>query len=690
MTATLGVPRLTELASDPLTHRFGDLFNPPGLTNFLGVVQVDHDLTGFCNLNFPPLALGNVRTAALFLDGEYFIGSGVPITYTWFPDKVVREANWRGIRLRSELRLAMRRQAALLKLELTLEGGEARDVDVAFLLRSGTTQRRTGWEFSAPTEDDNESRFDATAGAVVFRSRHTDAACAQGFGEPGASYDRRLLSRTVQLEPGRPATLRFVSVLDTDQVKAMRALREATSSFDGLCAEVEAEWEAELEAVFTPGNDRYSGSLPLLQTSDDAVRRVYNNAVIGLVYFRRDNPASVHGRAWDTLMPRYWGTVTFLWDYHLSSLAHALLDPVTMRGYLERWMQLDVHRHFGSEWLNGGGVGAWYSVNDYAMVAMARDYLEWTGDAAWLDATPDGGPRVADRLVEYATWWQKFQTTSGLADYGVLVNLLECVGTYVHEVASLNAGNVYAMRKVAELLPPGDPRAAELRAAADELLPDVLKLYAEGEGYWHARFPDGSLVPVRHCYDFFTTLETIGADLGERRRAEMADFFIRELQSPLWMRALSTRDIDAAFHIRPDHQWTGAYPAWPPRSVQGLYRAGRGQEALDWLRRMARSANQGPFSQAHFVETAVEPDAGGARKAPSDEPFITDWNVSSSGSWLNAVIESVFGVKVSLRDGITAAPEFHDFDPGAELRNLRHQGRLYRVTRAGVEVEPGT
>jgi hypothetical protein len=35
----------------------------------------------------------------------------------------------------------------------------------------------------------------------------------------------------------------------------------------------------------------------------------------------------VIGRTFDTLMPRYWAGVTFLWDYYLSTRVHTLLEP---------------------------------------------------------------------------------------------------------------------------------------------------------------------------------------------------------------------------------------------------------------------------------------------------------------------------------------------------------------------------
>lgn len=682
------IPDIDELRSSPLVHRFGDIFNPPGLTNFLGVVQADHDLTAFRSLNFPPLATSDTVTANLFLDGEYFLSTGRPITFTWYPDRLERTATIRDLEVKTTLVLAVGQRAALLRIDITATGSAERNVRVGLMLRGGVTQSRTGWAVLPPTEENNRVEYDARSGAVLHSARESDAHFIQGFYGTPVTYDGKLLEATVSVTPGSVSSLRFVAVIDAERGSGLALHRRLGANFDAEVTRAHDEWNAELRAAFTPGNDRYSGSLPVLHTSDEAIRRLYYLGALGLIYFKRDNPASVHGRAWDTLMPRYWGTVTFIWDYHLSSLTHALLDPAVMRGYLERWMRMDIHQHFGTDYLTGAGVGPWYAVNDYAMITMAYDYLRWSGDLEWLQARPTSDDqRVLDHLVGYATQWKHFETPNGLADYGGIGNLLECVATYIHEVASLNAANVYGMRIAADMAADEPDRAELLQAVAFKLVEDVKQLYADGEGFWHARYPDGRLVDVRHCYDFQTVLTTIPDDLSETQRKEMVEFFFRELHSPTWMRALSGFDVDASFSVRADHQWTGAYPAWPPRAAQALFRVGEGQRALEWLRGLARSANQGPFGQAHFVETAIEPDAGGARKAPPELPFITDWTCSSSGNWLNVVIESLFGVTPSLRNGITAKPDFGDFDPEARLTGLSYQGRLHTVTRNGIEPE---
>ena len=143
-------------------------------------------------------------------------------------------------------------------------------------------------------------------------------------------------------------------------------------------------------------------------------------------------------------------------------------------------------------------------------------------------------------------------------------------------------------------------------------------------------------------------------------------------------------DEDVLFSIRPDHQWTGAYPAWPPETARGLYRIGEVDLAFSWLKGLARSANQGPFGQAHFADSVMELDSGGARKAPSEMPYINDWHSSSSGSWVGVILEGIFGLRPTLAQGITAKPQFGPFDPKAELLGLQYQGKRFGVNKDGI------
>jgi hypothetical protein len=688
-------PTVAELASDPLVHRFGDLWNPPGLTNHLGCVQSDLDPVAVRSVNFPPYAMSDSVTGTLFLDDRLFSSLGVPVTTVWRPDRIDRESAWDGLRIRTTTVMAPGRMGVVVRLSVANEGLEDRWVPVRLALRSTVTKSVARWtEPHPPWEDDNSLAFDEQRGALVYTAQHSAAATVQGGLPRPDALDHHGFRWDPVIRAGDAFEASFLVAVGDDAAAACALYDELATDPEAVVTAAHRYWDEELAAVFTPGNDRYSGSLPLLETSDPDLRRIWLMGVIGVVYFKRDNPFSVLGRTYDTLMPKYWQSLTFLWDYSLSSLVHSLLDPVPMRRYLEHWMATDVHTHMGTEWLTGKPVGMWYAVNDYAMCRTLDAYLRATGDVEWLARElpgPAGDPMtVIGHLDRFVGSWRAFRTESGLADYGGIGNLLECVSTYVHEVAGLNAANAWMLRTAGQLARHlGDDLAGcwyDLEAHA--LVADLQQLYAEGQGYWYARHPDGSHVPVRHCYDFSTVAATIGGDLTEAQRREMVWFFVHELQTPTWMRALSDRDPDASYSVRPDHQWTGAYPAWPPGAAAALYTLGEPAIAADWIRGLAKSANQGPFGQSHFADGVLPPESGGALKAPAELPWINDWTCSANGAWVSLVVESVFGVQIGLDGTVTARPQLAGLDESARLVGLRVQGRTYDVDRDGVHERP--
>jgi hypothetical protein len=710
------IPTLDDLAGDELTHRFEDTFNPPGLTNFLGAAQVDHDLVAVRSVNFPPLTSGDTISGQLFLDGRLFRSLGVPVSVTWRPDRVVRRAQVGELTIETTTVCPPDATAVAVDIRITNHGGVARPVRLGLSVTSAVTRPERAWLQPVAPSDDNELDLDRGRGAVVGRSVATGAACLQGFDRPAArielppsseAADRAewlghlprapsLIELEASIAAGATWRAGFVQALGASSAEAAELFDRLAADVPGAIAASEARWAREVADLFTPGSGALRGSLPVLETDNEALRRLYWMGAFGVLWFRRDSPHSVLGRTYDTIMPRYWHATTFIWDYSLSSIVHALADPEAMRRHLEHWIATDIHTHFGTEWLSGGPVGYWYSVNDFAMTRLVRDYVRFSGDRDWLRseiATAAGGSRsVGEHLREWATAWKGLRGDHALADYGGIDNLLECVSTYVHEVASLNATNVWCLRVAADLAQTdGDPAAAgKLREEADALLEEVQRLYVDGRGYWHARQPDGRLVEVRHCYDFTTVALAIAGDLPERRRAEMVDFFARELQTPTWMRALSAEDPDAAFSVRPDHQWNGAYTAWPADAAHALIRLGRPDAAAAWLPGLADSTSQGPFSQGHFADGVIDVDHRGAPKAPPHEPYILDWACSSSGAFADLVIQGFFGVDVPLDGGPpTATPRLDDVDPSARLRNLVIAGRSYDVTADGVAPSDG-
>jgi hypothetical protein len=697
------IPTVDDLAADPVTHHYDDMIAPSGLTNFLGTARVDHDLTAISAVTFPPVSQGLTRTAACFVDGRLVESYGAPITHEWRPDRVRRSVSLPGLDLTTTTVCAPGETAVAIDVSATNTGDTARTVPITLTLAAGVAHSEDAWLDAVTPEERNRAAlgdarlsFANRAGtAWSVQGVDTDAevrlsgiAPMAGEHEVGIGGIERGGEVTVRLELAPGATARF------GYVHAVAATEDAAhAAFDRVAADVpntvdssESFWDRQLAAAFEPGNTEFSGHLPVLETSSDALRRLYWWGALGVIWFRRDFAGNVLGRSYDTLMPNYWATTTFIWDYSLSSITHALLDPEAMKAQLRHWIGSDIHTHFGTSSLTGGPVGRWYSVNDYAMTRLVHDYLRFTRDTGFLDETTGGRP-VREHLRDWALAWQSLRGTGPLADYGEIDNLLECVSSYTHEVASLNAANVWNLRTVAEILAAqGDTDgAAALTAEADALVKAVADLYLPGRGHFAARQPDGTRVPVRHVYDFSVVGTTIAADLVAATRREMVEFYRRELQTGVWLRSLSPWDSDASFSPRPDHQWNGAYPAWPADAARSLIALGAPEVAIDWLPGLARSANQGPPGQAHFTEEAVPAVNGGARKAPPQLPYIIDWACSSAGAYVALVIESFFGVDPKPGAEFSAARGcIADLDPDAVLRGLRIGDRLVDVHADGT------
>ena len=77
------IPVVDDFRSSAMTHRFGDLFNPPGLTNFLGCVQSDVD----------PVAIETARQ--LFAVLRDFDAAGVKLIWIEAPPDA---PEWEGVR----------------------------------------------------------------------------------------------------------------------------------------------------------------------------------------------------------------------------------------------------------------------------------------------------------------------------------------------------------------------------------------------------------------------------------------------------------------------------------------------------------------------------------------------------------------------------------------------------------------
>lgn len=691
-----------DFASAAMVHRAGELFNPPALTNFIGSCQAAVDVLAVRYVTFPPFSHGDAVIGRLTVNGISAGPAGVPITFRWRPDCIVRDAEIDGFRVASRTTMGVGTTSVMVALTIANPGSTARSVQLRVRTGEGVVRSDDGWgtPYSpqekpsisvtpwegappAPQERSNHRRVLASGHGVMFESQTSRAFSLQAADTRPAAIDDRGLEFAAELAAGATRAWHFFIAVGGEASALETAFDDWRVAPERVFADAEADWNAELAAVFTPGNNRYSGHLPRLETTNAALRAIYLTAVMNTVYFKRETP---RGRTYTTLMPCYWVTTSFINDWSLNAWALTLLDPACVRRQVEAWLERDIYRHFGSEYVTGGDAGNWYSCNDFAMTRLISLWLRFTGDVAWLDRVV-GGRSVRAHLIRLALHYRELDHGSGLADFGDRNSLLECVGSYTHEVASLNAAAVWTLRETAAILAHGGEMAlvADLRAQADALARRLQVLYVPG-GWWRCRRPDGRTVEVRHAWDFVHAINLLEGDLSAAQVAGMIAFFERELQTPAWMRALSATDDDVDFSSRPDHQWNGSYPAWVALAGCALIKAGREDLLQRWLPGLAASANQGPYSQAHLVETYAAPESGGARKAPAEWPFINDWAILAGGAFFELIVSGVFGAAPGL-DRLAAAPRLAGFDPTAVLHGLRYHGANYRVDAQGATRE---
>ncbi|MCX6619763.1 MAG: hypothetical protein NTY38_01525, partial [Acidobacteria bacterium] len=95
----------------------------------------------------------------------------------------------------------------------------------------------------------------------------------------------------------------------------------------------------------------------------------------------------------------------------------------------------------------------------------------------------------------------------------------------------------------------------------------------------------------------------------------------------------------------------------------------------------------GPIGQAHIVESSLPPENGGALKCPQEKPFGNDWCAVAGGSFIDLILEDVFGLTAGFDGTLQAHSRISLFDPDAALSGFRCHNALYRVDRHGPRRE---
>ena len=499
------------------------------------------------------------------------------------------------------------------------------------------------------------------------------------------------------LPAGAAADVGFVAgdeakdkVVDTRQKVAAWA-----KHFDAEMSAFQSVWEKRWADAFTPGNGHFSGNLPILKTDAAALRRNYYMGALTMLGMERTQ-FPIH-RAFVTSGERSEG-IQYFWDASMGATAWALLEPVDMKAVLRRWLVQNPRGGVHISLRDAHGYDAKYydAISGYAAnactVFQTTDvYLRVTGDWTFLDETLENGKTVLESLDALATDWETLpKGPGGLVSYGNNGKLLETAPLYVECVASVNAQNVWMMRKAAdwEEFKGDGAKAGELRKKARAFLPVVLSLYNNGTGAWNARRVDGAVVPVRHCFDYIYVANALADDLTAAQKLGMNNFVKRELFTRDWMRAMSLKDPDVPRATRPDHSYTGSYDGWIPLTAGAMWRLGGRQDAYDFYCRTSEVTKEGPFAQAHeFYGPHPTSDNAPVRIAMRGSNMK---ECVSGAAFTDVVINTFFGFMPSIA-GKKLLMDANSPRPfSAALLNVRQGQSFYTISadQTGLKLTP--
>jgi hypothetical protein len=683
------IPSLDELAGT--WQQASALRSLPAINSTQGSAQAVNDLLAIGKLSYPPVTMTGT-TGALFINGK----KPTVDETRWYPYQVLRKGSSGNIGIETAVRMLYERRGVAFRIVLTNTSAAEKSIDVKIDL-TAYISRHSRWGWKVPRTADSSSflasRMEAPGSLLLRDERAQLSTCYSFSDEPNEllvnGHSGQAVWKTT-LPPKGKRVIRYVLAFGENDREVHDLAATSAGHFDDAFRQVKNDWETRWQAMFTPGNKYFSGNVPVLRTSDKAMRRIYYMSVVSLLsVYRTSFPLAP--RVYVSNSPESNCTMMYFWDTREWATTLALLDPVMLKEHLRSWLSKDVYTGYAEEYLTGTLQGVWYSANDYSIFILLNDYLNVSGDRNFLSERINN-KTILEHLDSLATHWKSLvRPGRTLADYGGTDNLLECVPTYINEIASFNAANVGIMRRVAALHEAAGnaARAKELRAESDTLLRAVLELYVPGEGVWDARHNDGKRVPTRHVFDYATIGLTIPGELTPTMQTEMTRFAERELLTDHWMRAQSRTDPAAGVSDRPDHGPMGAYCAWPPETMAAMCEFGQFDKALNFLHRCEDVTYEGPFSQSReLMDTTFHAPVKINERGTGGFPTQT-YNASNGGGFAETIIRGFFGYQPDFITG-TLIPAARARGFNGELLNVRQGDRRYNIFSGGkgIRIQP--
>lgn len=697
------VPSLDELAGEWMDT--STLLNFPSLTNFIGGLQSTQNITAFQNFTVPPFAqMGNLYAGwNEHLTSSSALRDTMPnwscelqvdakslkaIYSRWLPYEIQRKANYKEVEITSYMRMPFEQEGVLIEVVLKNSTSFSKKLALSMVMygriRNFPLDKWNTWSTPRPYDNLFDAEISSDNCTITFSDRSSASSVSYTFIEPPVQVislgERGEAYWNIHLGPLEEKKIRVAFAVKKQKEEAAETSNKWAFYFSHEFELIRKCWNERWLAAFTPKNNHFSGHCPVLETNDEKMYRIYYMSILTSMYLCRTNQP-ISSRFFVTAGPRWANTLAYFWDLEMWATIWAMLEPKTMKEQIKKWFVLDIHNCYAIDGYSEKGAGPWYAANDWSIFRCIEAYLGVSGDIHFLSEEING-KTLLQWLEFISTYFETRPLMEGmsLADYGGSENLLECSPSYIQGVPSLNASNVYMLRKTAEYyaLLGNTNKQKKLLRKAEKLLPEVLELYESGEGVWNARSKRGEKVSVRHCYDYVTIGQALEFDLHEKIKREMNQFVEKELLTSNWMRAMSLQDSVALSSDRPDHGPKGSYAAWPAMTMDIMCRFGFFDKALSFLHATEEVTHQGSYAQAYELVTLKN----GERNVRATSRGGQDALEGCGAAFAEVIVRSFFGFRSDLSTNMGEPVILNPKHPRGFIGVLRHlswNGKQYSI-----------
>jgi hypothetical protein len=602
----------------------------------------------------PPYVSSDFRLQVRILDQD------LPTErYTWWPFKVERCSEVKGLRISTATVLAAGRRAGILSVTVENPTLETREVSLGCLV-AGTLDRCDDWGFGAPV---STSRATPVVAGGTFLLRHTNLTIAIRP-VPAITWEAAASSGTtqMQLKPNDRATQYFVFAIDRDAEAELVSQTLANDPADTI-RQATDDHRRQIHDLFD--------KLPRLESANLSLVHWYNRSLVHFLMNRWDVPEFALHPFYGTGSVRGGCVCSYLWNFGEAWEILPLYDPAADRQHIRQYLRNGMMDSFALEPISGKAFGPWYPVNQEKLIGLVYYYVKNTGDKLFL-AERVNDKTILQQVMDQAACRDDWTKPVALVDYGPSNSHLELRRGYPynHVMPDLNGrryANYLMAARLADVAGQPDPR---LRARAADLK-NLLKtqLWRTDQRWFAFITPKGR--DVRWTNQMFKLFGSGVLD-PETESGLLSHLNEQEFLSPYGLHSLSKLDV-AYDPVDIDNGGPGSCTSFPPQIAERLCKAGHDKAAQDLIRRLLWWGERLPYWGDSIVADQMD-----YRK---DTPLQCAFDSVAAAQF---VIFGLFRIEARFDGTVLVSPHTSIFPGPAELRRVRLRGTAFDVS-----VQPG-